>query len=133
MSDAFFCVVFFFQAEDGIRDTSVTGVQTCALPISEDLARIRLAHKDDKAALPYLAEALTGDAKREDLWFVQAQAAERLKDSSLAIRSLEQGLALGGAHPVEGASLARLYLATNQKTKASELVQQIAAALPQDR
>ena len=27
------CVFFFFQAEDGIRDTSVTGVQTCALPI----------------------------------------------------------------------------------------------------
>src|SRR5262249_58146662 len=27
-----FC--FFFQAEDGIRDWSVTGVQTCALPIS---------------------------------------------------------------------------------------------------
>src|SRR3712207_9366013 len=25
--------VFFFQAEDGIRDISVTGVQTCALPI----------------------------------------------------------------------------------------------------
>src|SRR5437763_6154968 len=27
------CIIFFFQAEDGIRDTSVTGVQTCALPI----------------------------------------------------------------------------------------------------
>src|SRR5262249_58455251 len=27
-------VFFFFQAEDGIRDWSVTGVQTCALPIS---------------------------------------------------------------------------------------------------
>src|SRR5260370_9745196 len=27
------CVRFFFQAEDGIRDSSVTGVQTCALPI----------------------------------------------------------------------------------------------------
>src|SRR5207237_5546648 len=26
--------LFFFQAEDGIRDSSVTGVQTCALPIS---------------------------------------------------------------------------------------------------
>src|SRR5207244_5937777 len=26
---------FFFQAEDGIRDDLVTGVQTCALPISE--------------------------------------------------------------------------------------------------
>src|SRR5256885_14069972 len=30
------CVFFFFfQAEDGIRDYKVTGVQTCALPISE--------------------------------------------------------------------------------------------------
>src|SRR5690606_41028061 len=28
-------VVFFFQAEDGIRDFHVTGVQTCALPICE--------------------------------------------------------------------------------------------------
>src|SRR5207249_54452 len=27
---------FFFQAEDGIRDRNVTGVQTCALPISSD-------------------------------------------------------------------------------------------------
>src|SRR5437773_9168904 len=29
----FFFVFFFFQAEDGIRDRDVTGVQTCALPI----------------------------------------------------------------------------------------------------
>src|SRR6266700_7260202 len=28
------CCVVFFQAEDGIRDFHVTGVQTCALPIS---------------------------------------------------------------------------------------------------
>src|SRR5436305_549885 len=27
-------IFFFFQAEDGIRDADVTGVQTCALPIS---------------------------------------------------------------------------------------------------
>src|SRR2546430_10053331 len=27
-------MIFFFQAEDGIRDLTVTGVQTCALPIS---------------------------------------------------------------------------------------------------
>ena len=27
-------IIFFFQAEDGIRDLTVTGVQTCALPIS---------------------------------------------------------------------------------------------------
>src|SRR5260370_2080485 len=31
-ASAHFCY-FFFQAEDGIRDSSVTGVQTCALPI----------------------------------------------------------------------------------------------------
>src|SRR3712207_6851055 len=32
---------FFFQAEDGIRDIGVTGVQTCALPIS---CRTKLNH-----------------------------------------------------------------------------------------
>src|SRR2546429_831068 len=32
-SDASLLVFFFFQAEDGIRDVAVTGVQTCALPI----------------------------------------------------------------------------------------------------
>src|SRR2546430_17400249 len=30
-------IFFFFQAEDGIRDLTVTGVQTCALPISISL------------------------------------------------------------------------------------------------
>src|SRR3989475_4720408 len=36
MSDVYFADLFFFffQAEDGIRDLTVTGVQTCALPIS---------------------------------------------------------------------------------------------------
>src|SRR5256886_3822478 len=29
---------FFFQAEDGIRDLTVTGVQTCALPISSAIS-----------------------------------------------------------------------------------------------
>src|SRR5437764_15457310 len=37
---------FFFQAEDGIRDTSVTGVQTCALPIWA-LAPYQPEHKVD--------------------------------------------------------------------------------------
>src|SRR5437762_9224035 len=42
-------LLFFFQAEDGIRDTSVTGVQTCALPIS--LGRMGPAAKE---AVPML-------------------------------------------------------------------------------
>src|SRR2546425_2055718 len=36
------CFFFFFQAEDGIRDKLVTGVQTCALPIYSHAARNRL-------------------------------------------------------------------------------------------
>src|SRR3712207_7392844 len=36
--------VFFFQAEDGIRDIGVTGVQTCALPISKQ--EVKQEHKE---------------------------------------------------------------------------------------
>src|SRR5438105_8448828 len=39
MSTCFFSF-FFFQAEDGIRDPLVTGVQTCALPISRIIASL---------------------------------------------------------------------------------------------
>src|SRR5690606_40877204 len=45
--------VFFFQAEDGIRDFHVTGVQTCALPIYEaevaERQEQRRARPDDEA------------------------------------------------------------------------------------
>src|SRR2546427_6310746 len=34
-----FIFFFFFQAEDGIRDLTVTGVQTCALPISHKIEK----------------------------------------------------------------------------------------------
>ena len=35
-----FLFFFFFQAEDGIRDVAVTGVQTCALPILQNHTNI---------------------------------------------------------------------------------------------
>src|SRR5439155_13182050 len=38
-----FSFIFFFQAEDGIRDGHVTGVQTCALPIWRGFLRERRA------------------------------------------------------------------------------------------
>src|SRR5256885_2065193 len=47
-------VFFFFQAEDGIRDYKVTGVQTCALPIS-------VAHNADHAQS---ADRITREAQR---------------------------------------------------------------------
>src|SRR5690625_445000 len=43
--------VFFFQAEDGIRDGHVTGVQTCALPISKDDKAKRLSTAFDSVTL----------------------------------------------------------------------------------
>src|SRR5688572_31269020 len=45
----YFCFFFFFffQAEDGIRDLTVTGVQTCALPISSEARRVPLADTID--------------------------------------------------------------------------------------
>src|SRR2546429_3097207 len=40
--------VFFFQAEDGIRDVAVTGVQTCALPIFWRTTRRRCSGKSTR-------------------------------------------------------------------------------------
>src|SRR2546430_5131665 len=38
--------LFFFQAEDGIRDLTVTGVQTCALPISVNKNIARMSYRE---------------------------------------------------------------------------------------
>src|SRR5690606_40538846 len=48
---------FFFQAEDGIRDFHVTGVQTCALPIFREFA-----------LLPHVS-AIRGDRREVCVWF----------------------------------------------------------------
>src|SRR5207249_7652646 len=50
---------FFFQAEDGIRDRNVTGVQTCALPISQELPA--------SAARRRVTPDLVGEAEHPDL------------------------------------------------------------------
>src|SRR5688500_2805224 len=52
---------FFFQAEDGIRDYKVTGVQTCALPISENLIDDHILAKLRRLKIPAadLADAAT--------------------------------------------------------------------------
>src|SRR2546426_553541 len=50
LHEAYLLFFFFFQAEDGIRDYKVTGVQTCALPISL-LPRFRLVGGGDAGAV----------------------------------------------------------------------------------
>ena len=68
----FFYVFFFFcQAEDGIRDSDVTGVQTCALPI------FRVSYSKDG-----VDKALLNAAKREEALyneFKASQAFDRLE------------------------------------------------------
>src|SRR3954449_2897328 len=55
--------VFFFQAEDGIRDESVTGVQTCALPIF-DLVIMRLEGGYDLGIMHGVQDALEESGHR---------------------------------------------------------------------
>src|SRR5438552_11380071 len=61
-------IFFFFQAEDGIRDDLVTGVQTCALPIScgldsrvagmlPSVGRPRVGNDDPNVALRHMKNA----------------------------------------------------------------------------
>src|SRR5256886_10123328 len=55
--------LFFFQAEDGIRDLTVTGVQTCALPISN---------------VVLLNPGRGGPAAVEEQWVDESNAGDRL-------------------------------------------------------
>src|SRR5437868_12970002 len=66
-----FCIViisvfffFFFQAEDGIRDRNVTGVQTCALPISGEADRADQRWKSD--ALQYQRHENYAEREKDD-------------------------------------------------------------------
>src|SRR5256885_8154566 len=68
---------FFFQAEDGIRDYKVTGVQTCALPISSDTEEPAARELGDDlrvaAAVPLVVEAIAGGKVAEDGFRLQRQ------------------------------------------------------------
>src|SRR6266481_8691512 len=79
-------IVFFFQAEDGIRDGTVTGVQTCALPISGYTAG---------AGAPEVARAHHGSVSRQE----RAEIEEALKAGRLpavvATSRLEPGIDMG--------------------------------------
>src|SRR5688500_18643430 len=61
---------FSSQAEDGIRDYKVTGVQTCALPISlsERTRAIMIAHT---LGNPFNIAAVTAFAKENNLWLIE--------------------------------------------------------------
>src|SRR5256885_12893419 len=81
--------VFFFQAEDGIRDYKVTGVQTCALPIwRHGLAQVLVArHILLEAALRVCTQAQPREADELDL---EQQPGVGLGDGALQARSEER-------------------------------------------
>src|SRR5437867_9261928 len=60
--ELYILLFFFFQAEDGIRDRTVTGVQTCALPIYE-VSKVVVLDPRDRA----LGDALHTRGRVRDL------------------------------------------------------------------
>src|SRR5689334_25397183 len=102
-------IYFFFQAEDGIRDGTVTGVQTCALPISPDSSsdfhglELRV---DDRAKLGgHLGKRRLGDAHR-----VVVAADDRVSMALLGIElgEIEPGVSAAALLPHQGATRDRL-------------------------
>src|SRR5207245_6846045 len=107
-------IAFFFQAEDGIRDATVTGVQTCALPICGDLhLRARSGAQPDRSRvdaggvsrLPAVAEgpltavgrqACASNAKigrascRERVWRAREGVAVKRKDGTSAEYAVDE-------------------------------------------
>src|SRR2546430_6899053 len=82
-------VVFFFQAEDGIRDLTVTGVQTCALPICWGAAGPRLACAD--AAHPRkLNEGLRHPSQLRRSWYFFYFQLPGLPEHHVQVRSEER-------------------------------------------
>src|SRR5699024_6852265 len=75
--------VFFFQAEDGIRDRNVTGVQTCALPICDPVGDSVSEMTSDTALVGYINITLNVAALRTD--WVQSNLWLWLMTTTLAI------------------------------------------------
>src|SRR5260370_18790288 len=61
-------IFFFFQAEDGIRDSSVTGVQTCALPISLPLPASGKCAPPTATAPIFTPTAAVRSLRRSPVW-----------------------------------------------------------------
>src|SRR3712207_7982896 len=97
--------VFFFQAEDGIRDIGVTGVQTCALPISledpgcpaEDSCMVTALHERLVAALPQ------GRHLPEEVWDRRHRAVLRVAAAQADRKSVVEGkrVELGGRRVIK--------------------------------
>src|SRR2546430_10476002 len=110
------CLFFFFQAEDGIRDLTVTGVQTCALPIS-------ITPKDPTLHLYY-----------GDLYRLQSQRARGAADKDdfarKALEHYERSADLDPAFPDPFRQLGFLYYQQKETDRAREAFRKYLALKP---
>jgi tetratricopeptide (TPR) repeat protein len=118
----------FDRAEGELKRAVEFGVKTPQ--INEDFARIYVARKDERGALPYSQEVLRLDPKQQDVWYFQGEVAEKAQNPTLAIQSYEQGMALGGVHVVEAGALIRLYVAAKHADQAEQLANTQLDTLP---
>src|SRR2546427_4025869 len=95
-----FFFFFFFQAEDGIRDLTVTGVQTCALPIS-DSGRLRLC-PDWTERRPHIAGAVGASITRRyfDLgWMERMKRSHAVSVTPLGRRGFRKTFGIDVSEP----------------------------------
>src|SRR5207248_3675814 len=98
---------FFFQAEDGIRDRTVTGVQTCALPISRHQLENSsqqtqgIRHRPPRLRLRLVTgnPGKTSESPQSDLCHrVCRRASVPLRSTTVPCRSLDCLTAVAAAH-----------------------------------
>src|SRR5690606_11688803 len=84
------CFFFFFQAEDGIRDFHVTGVQTCALPIlTMDLPSRQYLTIEKK---PLDVDSYVAWKIRDVDQFYRATGGDELRAETLILSRVDNGL-----------------------------------------
>src|SRR3989449_4122324 len=103
----FFFFFFFFQAEDGIRDVAVTGVQTCALPISIGISATPIRWERDPHRTARVVIFIVAPIRDAALYlqvvgaFARTLAHPDTVLGLLAARSPEQVVALAALDAVE--------------------------------
>src|SRR5271163_5078936 len=109
------CFFFFFQAEDGIRDLIVTGVQTCALPICGSGGAIAIATANRVIMLEHaIYSVISPEGAASILWRDTAKAQDAASGMKITAQDLVRfGVVdvivtepTGGAHREPGAAIA---------------------------
>src|SRR5258708_21829437 len=100
---------FFFQAEDGIRDDLVTGVQTCALPISQVPRHLNGAVQSGIATAMPSTQLFASPLRFDDQWKPQPYLAESWKlaeDGKSLTLNLRRNAVFHDGKPITSADVA---------------------------